>query len=123
MVEHRLGQGMTTVTEIIAYAGEKQRQATRPEQSAWVVANAGTGKTKVLTDRVTRLLLAEVKPERILCLTFTKAAAAEMRNRLASQLGRWAMADAATLDDEITQLIDQPPDDGQRITARRLLAR
>ena len=50
------------------------------------MANAGTGKTKVLTDRVTRLLLEGVKPERILCLTFTKAAAAEMRNRLAHQL-------------------------------------
>ena len=114
---------MTTVTEIIAYAGEKQRQATRPNQSAWVVANAGTGKTKVLTDRVTRLLLAEVKPERILCLTFTKAAAAEMRNRLASQLGRWAMADEATLDKEIAKLIDRPPEPNERTIARRLFAR
>ncbi|MEI6204766.1 MAG: UvrD-helicase domain-containing protein, partial [Enhydrobacter sp.] len=114
---------MTTVTEIIAYAGEAQRRATRPEQSAWVVVNAGTGKTKVLTDRVTRLLLAEVKPERILCLTFTKAAAAEMRNRLASQLGRWAMADEATLDKEIEGLIDRPPEPAERTIARRLFAR
>ena len=114
---------MTTVTEIIAYAGEKQRLATRPEQSAWVVANAGTGKTKVLTDRVTRLLLAEVKPERILCLTFTKAAAAEMRNRLASRLGIWAMADEATLDKEIAKLIDRPPEPAERTIARRLFAR
>jgi ATP-dependent helicase/nuclease subunit A len=114
---------MSTVTEIIAYAGEKQRQATRPNQSAWVVANAGTGKTKVLTDRVTRLLLAEVKPERILCLTFTKAAAAEMRNRLASQLGRWAMADDATLDKEVEKLIDRPPEPAERTIARRLFAR
>ena len=73
-------------------AGAAQRRATTPEHSAWVEANAGTGKTKVLTDRVTRLLLAGVLPERVLCLTFTKAAAAEMRNRLAAQLGRWAMA-------------------------------
>ena len=63
----------------------------RPTSSAWVEANAGTGKTKVLTDRVTRLLLAGTQPERILCLTFTKAAAAEMRNRLpaSSAAGRW----------------------------------
>ena len=61
----------------------------------------------MLTDRVTRLLLAGVKPERILCLTFTKAAAAEMRNRLADQLGRWALADEATLDKEIAKLIDR----------------
>jgi ATP-dependent helicase/nuclease subunit A len=114
---------MSTVAEIIAYAGERQRQATEPDRSAWVVANAGTGKTKVLTDRVTRLLLAEVKPERILCLTFTKAAAAEMRNRLAGQLGRWAMADEATLDKEIEKLIDRPPQPKERVIARRLFAR
>ncbi|MDP2330784.1 MAG: double-strand break repair helicase AddA [Reyranella sp.] len=100
-----------------------QRQATAPAYSAWVEANAGTGKTKVLTDRVTRLLLDGVKPERILCLTFTKAAAAEMRNRLAGQLGRWAMADDAQLDREITELIDRPPEDDERPVARRLFAR
>ena len=78
--------------DILRVASDAQRRATMPGQSAWVVANAGTGKTKVLTDRVTRLLLDGVRPERILCLTFTKAAAAEMRNRLARQLGRWAIA-------------------------------
>src|SRR5471032_1491267 len=122
MVEQRR-HGMSASFDPVRYAGEAQRRATRPEQSAWVVANAGTGKTKVLTDRVTRLLLAEVKPERILCLTFTKAAAAEMRNRLASQLGRWAMADAATLDMEIEKLIDRPPEPAERTIARRLFAR
>ncbi|MEI9901902.1 MAG: UvrD-helicase domain-containing protein [Hyphomicrobium sp.] len=112
---------------MLARAGADQRRATTPDRSAWVEANAGTGKTKVLTDRVTRLLLSGVRPERILCLTFTKAAAAEMRNRLAAQLGGWAMADPKLLDEEITMLIDQPPDQpldpGQRITARRLFAR
>src|SRR4026208_2505369 len=67
-----------------ALPARSQRRATTPGHSAWVEANAGTGKTKVLTDRVTRLLLDRVKPERILSLTFTKAAAAEMRNRLAA---------------------------------------
>ncbi len=107
----------------IAEATLRQRQATAPDRSAWVEANAGTGKTKVLTDRVTRLLLERVKPERILCLTFTKAAAAEMRNRLSAQLGRWAMADDAALDKAIAELIDRPPTPDQRIVARQLFAR
>lgn len=111
------------LTDPLALAGIAQRRATTPELSAWVEANAGTGKTKVLTDRVTRLLLAGVLPERILCLTFTKAAAAEMRNRLAAQLGRWAMADDDTLGKEITALIDAPPQADLRSLARRLFAR
>ncbi|HTR86312.1 MAG TPA: double-strand break repair helicase AddA, partial [Reyranella sp.] len=109
--------------DVFVRASADQRQATRPEQSAWVEANAGTGKTKVLTDRVTRLLLSGVRPERILCLTFTKAAAAEMRNRLATQLGAWAMADPVLLDGEIEKLIDGKPDEKQRVIARRLFAR
>ena len=114
---------MSDVLDAIALATDAQRRATTPDHSAWVVANAGTGKTKVLTDRVTRLLLEGVKPERILCLTFTKAAAAEMRNRLAHQLGRWALADEATLDAGIAKLIDGTPDPAQRVVARRLFAR
>jgi len=107
----------------LAQATKDQRLATAPDQSAWVEANAGTGKTKVLTDRVTRLLLDRVKPERILCLTFTKAAAAEMRNRLAAQLGRWAMSDDGSLDEAIEMLIDRKPEPDERIVARRLFAR
>ena len=109
--------------DILKVASDAQRRATMPGQSAWVVANAGTGKTKVLTDRVTRLLLDGVRPERILCLTFTKAAAAEMRNRLAVQLGRWAMANDETLGKEIAALIDAVPQAEQRSLARRLFAR
>src|SRR5471032_3236495 len=100
---------MSNVIDMLERAGADQRRATTPDRSAWVEANAGTGKTKVLTDRVTRLLLSGVRPERILCLTFTKAAAAEMRNRLAARLGRWAMADGKLLDEQISQLRDQPP--------------
>jgi ATP-dependent helicase/nuclease subunit A len=109
--------------DILLLATRAQQQATMPGQSAWVEANAGTGKTKVLTDRVTRLLLDGVKPERILCLTFTKAAAAEMRNRLASRLGRWALATDHVLDDEINQLVDRLPAPAERVVARRLFAR
>jgi ATP-dependent helicase/nuclease subunit A len=65
--------------------------ASDPEISAWVAANAGAGKTYTLANRVARLLLADAKPGRILCLTFTKAAAAEMQDRLFRQLGEWAM--------------------------------
>src|ERR1700753_1082687 len=65
--------------------------ASDPNVSAWVAANAGAGKTYTLANRVARLLLADGKPERILCLTFTKAAAAEMQGRLFAQLGEWAL--------------------------------
>jgi ATP-dependent helicase/nuclease subunit A len=65
--------------------------ASDPKRSAWVAANAGAGKTHTLANRVTRLLLAGARPERILCLTYTKAAAAEMAGRLFDQLGRWSM--------------------------------
>src|SRR5205814_4356639 len=62
-------------------------------------------------------------PQRILCLTFTKAAAAEMRNRLSRQLGRWALAGDAALDREVEQLIDRPVAHQLRVVARRLFAR
>src|SRR3982750_3394293 len=65
--------------------------ASDPDISAWVAANAGAGKTYTLANRVARLLLADAKPQRILCLTFTKAAAAEMQGRLFQQLGAWSM--------------------------------
>src|SRR5579871_1394995 len=65
--------------------------ASDPRMSAWVAANAGAGKTFTLANRVARLLLADAAPEKILCLTFTKAAAAEMQHRLFQQLGAWSM--------------------------------
>jgi ATP-dependent helicase/nuclease subunit A len=111
------------ITANLDLAARRQREATRPGRSAWVEANAGTGKTKVLTDRVARLLLVGAPPQRILCLTFTKAAAAEMRNRLAINLGRWAMASDAELDQEFTKLVDRPPEFEERLVARRLFAR
>src|ERR1700730_8569037 len=114
---------MIAALDPLELATDAQRRATSPGHSAWVEASAGTGKPRVLTDRVTRLLLDGVKPERILCLTFTKAAAAEMRNRLAIQLGRWALAPQAKLDEEVEQLIDRTPDPAERVAARRLFAR
>ena len=74
-----------------------QRKAAAPGTSAWVTANAGSGKTFVLARRVVRLLLAGARPSRLLCLTFTKAAAANMQNRIFRDLADWARLDDATL--------------------------
>ena len=73
-------------------ASRRQLEASDPDVSAWVNANAGSGKTHVLVDRVIRLLLGGTEPSRIMCLTFTKAAAAEMSNRLFDRLGEWVSA-------------------------------
>lgn len=72
-------------------ATAQQRRAADPARSVWVEASAGTGKTKVLSDRVLRLLLNGVPPGRILCLTYTKAAAVEMSSRIAGRLSRWRL--------------------------------
>jgi ATP-dependent helicase/nuclease subunit A len=85
-------------------ATERQVQAARPDASTWLAANAGSGKTRVLTDRVARLLLSGVQPQHILCLTYTKAAASEMQNRLFKRLGAWAMLDNAKLRQELDEL-------------------
>ena len=73
-----------------AEAAAVQRQALGPDVSVWVSASAGTGKTKVLTDRLLALMLDGTDPARILCLTFTRAAAAEMANRVNNRLAAWA---------------------------------
>ncbi len=110
------------MSELSRRAGEAQRQAADPATSAWVGANAGTGKTKVLTDRVLNLLLAGTPPDKILCLTFTKAAAAEMATRLARKLSGWAVADDADLAADLTALRGTEPDAVIRERARRLFA-
>ena len=99
-----------------------QRRAAAPDTSVWVEASAGSGKTKVLADRVIRLTLAGTAPERILCLTFTRAAAAQMANRINAILGGWAAASDADLRHEIESLTGTPPDDETCARARRLFA-
>ncbi|MBJ7446467.1 MAG: double-strand break repair helicase AddA [Brevundimonas sp.] len=74
-----------------------QIAAADPRQSVFVTANAGSGKTSTLVDRVARLLLQEVQPGEILCVTYTKAAAAEMQARLFDRLGAWAVMDDRAL--------------------------
>ena len=104
-------------------ATEHQRLAADPALSAWVTASAGTGKTHVLTDRVLRLLLMDCPPERILCLTFTKAAAAEMANRLHDRLGQWAVASDEGLRQDLVDLTGLDYHDQTLDLARRLFAR
>jgi ATP-dependent helicase/nuclease subunit A len=82
----------------------QQRQALNPSATIWVTASAGSGKTKVLTDRLLSLMLSGTPPERILCLTFTKAAAAEMATRLEVRLKAWALADETGIDSDLRDL-------------------
>ncbi|MGC9954671.1 MAG: double-strand break repair helicase AddA [Rhizomicrobium sp.] len=96
--------------------------ASDPRRSAWVAANAGAGKTHTLANRVTRLLLAGARPERILCLTYTKAAAAEMAGRLFDQLGRWSMLPDAELAANITAVGAEIGGKEDLRKARRLFA-
>ena len=100
-----------------------QAKAADPRRSVWVTANAGTGKTRVLTDRVLHLLLDGAEPEGILCLTFTKAAAAEMAVRVEQRLAGWVAADEAALAVELTALCDAPPEPARLTRARLLFAR
>lgn len=105
-----------------AEATERQRRATMPSLSAWVTANAGSGKTHVLVNRIARLLLEGCPPHRLLCLTFTKAAAAEMSVRLFEQLGRWTLLPDDALQMALFELSGVAPDDERVALARRLFA-
>lgn len=108
--------------DLLLHTGN-QRGAADPGLSAWVAANAGSGKTSVLVDRVTRLLLAGTRPGGILCLTFTKAAAAEMALRLNKRLAAWALLPEAKLRDALEKLLGQRPAAADLDIARRLFAR
>lgn len=100
-----------------------QRIAADPTISAFVTANAGSGKTKTLIDRVARLLLAKVKPEAILCVTYTKAAAAEMQRRLFERLGKWSVTSDADLRAELIKLVGEAEAtyDARRLSEARAL--
>jgi ATP-dependent helicase/nuclease subunit A len=102
---------------------ERRMNAADPRTSAWVAANAGAGKTHTLAARVTRLLLAGARPERILCLTYTKAAAAEMAERLFNQLGQWSMLGDGALAEKIAALGAEPGGKEELRAARRLFAK
>lgn len=116
--------GMVKAARIIPPAvRDKQARASHPGSSSFVSANAGSGKTHVLVQRVVRLLLSGVPPEKILCITFTKAAAANMAERVFSTLGHWVTLDDAELDAAIRDVGIPGPDRKLRKVARELFAR
>jgi ATP-dependent helicase/nuclease subunit A len=98
----------------------EQDHAADPTSSAWVSASAGTGKTYVLTNRVLRLLLDDADPHRILCLTFTKAAAAEMANRINERLSAWVSMPETELRQELMDLAVDHVSPDLLINARQL---
>jgi ATP-dependent helicase/nuclease subunit A len=104
-------------------ADRDQRRALDPSASVWVSASAGTGKTKVLTDRLLTLMLAGTEPSRILCLTFTRAAAAEMANRVNQRLANWTTMDSGRLAQELVNLTGHNPREEEIAHARQLFAR
>ena len=122
--------------DAIGLANRSQAQASDPQASVFVSASAGSGKTKLLIDRLLRLMLPRDVPDRdgvmtrvpgsdparILCLTFTKAAAAEMSIRLQNRLGQWVMLPDEALDTELARL-SVPTGEESRRVARELFAR
>ncbi|HET7714543.1 MAG TPA: double-strand break repair helicase AddA [Bauldia sp.] len=109
---------------VVDKATEKaQAAASNPRGSAWVSANAGSGKTYVLAQRVIRLLLAGADPSRILCLTFTRAAAAEMAKRVFDILSNWTALSDTRLAGEIARIEGKRPDAATLAQGRRLFAR
>ncbi len=100
----------------------KQSAAGHPEHSVWVSANAGSGKTHILTERVLRLLLSGVPPQNILCLTYAKAAAAEMQQRVADRLSAWALRDEQSLEADLKAISGQAPSREKILLARTLFA-
>jgi len=113
---------MSRQVKVSTLTRDRQRLAADPSASIWVAANAGSGKTYVLTQRVLRLLLSGVTPESILCLTYTKAAAAEMRARVSDRLASWAVAEEAKLRTELSELESGPVTPERLERARTLFA-
>lgn len=107
---------------IVATASQAQRDAARPDVHVFVEANAGSGKTRVLVDRVVNILLDGTAPDRILCVTYTKAAAAEMKERLFDRLGAWSVLGDEDLTGELEKLRGTQPPASQLPRARKLFA-
>src|SRR5476651_2592842 len=113
---------MTSPRTIPPDVRQVQIQAADPDTSAFVSANAGSGKTYVLAQRVINLLLRGVDPAKILCITFTKAAAANMANEVFKRLAGWTALDDKALDEKIRLSTGEKPDAEKRARARRLFA-
>ena len=104
-----------------ALLSAEQLEASDPGEHVWLSASAGTGKTSVLASRVLRLLTRNVKPDTILCLTFTKAGAAEMAERVHATLARWVQADDIALFHEL-EALGEPAGPDERKQARTIFA-
>src|SRR5271154_4534723 len=104
-------------------AAAVQRRGREPAESVWVAASAGTGKTKVLTERLLALMLSGTDPAHILCLTFTRAAAAEMANRINQRLAAWTTLPPGRLAEELVALTGHFPQGHEIAQARQLFAR
>src|ERR1051326_6701475 len=111
------------MTAIAQAASKIQQGALGPADSVWVAASAGTGKTKVLTDRLLALMLDYADPAHILCLTVTRAAAAEMANRINQRLAAWTTMPPGQLAGELVALTGSYPDEDETTLARQLFAR
>ncbi|MEO1190705.1 MAG: double-strand break repair helicase AddA [Pseudomonadota bacterium] len=110
------------MSQALEAATALQRQALDPTATLWVEASAGSGKTKVLVDRCLRLLLDGTAPERLLCITYTKAAAAEMAGRLMQTLARWVALDQVQLEGALDGLLGRHPKPAESERARQLFA-
>ncbi|WP_339739246.1 double-strand break repair helicase AddA [uncultured Maricaulis sp.] len=108
--------------DIIKRATAEQDLAADPVASVFVEANAGSGKTRVLVNRVINILLGGTQPDQILCVTYTKAAAAEMKERLFDRLGHWSVMPDIKLGDELKKLGQKRRDAPFLASARRLFA-
>ena len=117
---------MTTSSDlekVLARTVKLQGEAADPAASVWVSANAGTGKTHVLTNRTLRLMLAGTPPEKILCLTYTKAAAAEMSTRVFNRLAGWVTVSDDVLGLELARLFGREATGDELALARTLFTK
>ncbi|AIL13289.1 hypothetical protein IM40_06945 [Candidatus Paracaedimonas acanthamoebae] len=105
---------------IVTQTCNPRHVALHPDFNVWVSASAGTGKTKILTDRLLMLLLTGAEPQKILCLTFTKAAAAEMKERLLQYTLEWATCSEEKLKESLSQFLGDLPSQDQQTKARSL---
>jgi len=115
-----MAKKFTTIPDVVKRA---QARAGDPRRNVWLSANAGSGKTHVLTERVIRLLLAGAPPAHILCLTYTKAAASVMQTRIFERLSQWTRLDDDALKQELANLTGEPVNAVMLAAARRLFAR
>ncbi len=113
---------MTAVpaSQFIQDASALQRRAADPNAHVWVMASAGTGKTTVLVQRYIRLVLAGTQPSRILCLTYTKAAATQMKERILRRLSSWVCMDEVKLRGQLTEMMQRAPTYSEIMQARGL---